>query len=762
MVISRQATPFPSRLCLYLVICAPIAMIPAPTLDNAWFFYLRYEIHESVGDSQQGNSISYRINVMNAHVRKLIDWCIPPSAYPIAYHMETWAPCGYAQLNSHILRYNAFVTIIIQETFSTLLNFTNFVMDDSGSQCFSSRLLIGQWSFGGRFVYPEERTYCGQQRPWFVIIDSSIVRLRFIQKNVRKPSHILFIYSAISGRPAEILRMNSYIDKTELLGSNASTLYYFPVAKSSTKEVIHRWMLIVDFGYIIKFLSLETCCFFGLIEIFDGFEELNKLINIDKENNIFLNRSIFLETTYYKSLIKLHIDEYNTSLKSRALVVLTLIPIEHQTQLLSTNSNVTINHQGLIMYKIFRFNTNSSIFPNVSFAIRKFKGINEGGCNFGGFAIKHLVNHKLFNPALLGPYCTDAASNIPLIDGIPYLVFGVHETYLIIYAYGPYYEIDINVVVQATECEGIVEPVMTCQFNFRILQTGYYQNSQVRGRNYLAKCLQIKMKYILIDILAGCVIIQSIKLSIMQSYSLDLKGNMELYVHYQKPKVRKDIGLYNNIIDAEFIIGLTNLVTSVTIPNVSMIIWKESISYLRIWQNVFNVYDYPSYALRLNTQPRTFECAEVFEDAYVHLKKYREIMLMLTITTLCGLGIYRKPAVYIYKYMIPLINKDGEYKQNMYMIITAKRCPADSNEPLDVITIILRDILFHSLDVIGDRTLYYETVDMTANLLFEKASLCSTFQLQYRVEEVRELIHEMLSLKIDVEPVNLHHMSVSD
>ena len=70
-------------------------------------------------------------------------------------------------------------------------------------------------------------------------------------------------------------------------------------------------------------------------------------------------------------------------------------------------------------------------------------------------------------------------------------MFGVHETYLIIYAYGPYYEIDINVVIQATECEGIVEPVMSCPFNLQHPQTGDFQNVEVTGKNYLYRCVQL-------------------------------------------------------------------------------------------------------------------------------------------------------------------------------------------------------------------------------------------------------------------------------
>ena len=757
MVFILRTAPFPSRLCLYLVMCAPIIMFPAPTLDTAWFSYLEYALEESVADSKQGSSLSYRLHTINTHVSKLTDWCIPQQAYPNVHHIATWAPCGYAQLNSSKYVQNVFATMLIQKTFSMLLNFTHFTMDDSGAHCFNTRLRIGQLFRGGRFVYPNQWTYCGQQRPWFIIVDSSIVRLTIIQQNVRKPINIIFIYSAISGRPAEMLRMNSRINQTNLLSNNASTLSYYPASQRHTHKVMYNWIITVDFGYIIIFLSLETCCFFGFIDIFDGFEELHKLLNMEKKNTTFVNGSLFLETTYFKSRIKLHIDEYTASMKNRSLFVLNVVRIEHQVQLLHTNSNVTIKHQGLLMYKMFRFDTNSSVFPNVSFTIRKFEGINEGGCNFGGYTIKHFVNHKLLNPFLLGPYCTDAASSVLLIDGLKYLVFGVHESYLIIYAYGPYYEIDIDVLVQATECEGIVEPVMACPINLRQPQTGDFQNVKVSGQNYLARCVQLKMNYILIDVLAGCVIIQSIQLSIMSSYSLEIKGNMELYVNYQKPKLLDDIGVYHRILDAEFIIVLTNLISNVTVPSASMIIKEESISYLRIWQHVLNLYEYPSYLLRLDTKPRTFECAKVSEDSHVQLNY--NFMLMLTITNFCGFGTYSKPAVYIYKYMIQPTNRVTKMKQTMYIIITTKRCSEDSNEPLDIITMILRDVIFHSMDVIGDRMLYTETVDMTTNLLYEKASVCSTFQLQYRVEEVRKLFHNILSLKIKA--VKLHHMTVS-
>ena len=732
-------------------------MLPAPTEDSAWFSYLKEAIQKSVEGSHPGSSLSYRFSVINTYASKLIAWCIPQAAYPNTHHIEVWVPCGYAQLSAKKERSNRFVHVVIvtQKTFSTLLNFTRFIMDDSGAQCLNSKLRIGQLH-RDRFAYPKIWTYCGQRRPWIVVVDSYRVKMIVIQKNVRIQFHIIFIYSVICGRSAEILRMVSRLENTKLSKNNKRTVSYYSAARSSTNRVIYNWMITVDFGYIIKFISLKTCCFLGFIDIFDGFEELHKLFTIKKRNTTFTNSSFFLETTYFKSLLKLHIDEYNTSMRSRSLVALTVMRIAHQIHLLHTNSNVTIKHLGMPLYKIFSFNTNGTLFPKVSFVIRKFEGINEGGCNFGGYAIEHLVNHKQFYPVLLGPYCSGAASSIPLIDGIPYLVFGIPQTYLIIYAYGPYYKVDIDVVVQATECEGIVEPIMACPFNLQIPQTGGFPNSQSRGRNYLAKCVQLNMEYILIDVLTGCIIVQSIILSNLQTYSLEIKGNVELYINYQRPKLLDGFGLHNNIADAEFNIGLRNLASKVTTPPTSMTIWEESISYLRIWQPVDNLYEYPSYLLHLNTTSRTFECATVSEDSHVQLKDYYEFMLMLTITNFCGLGTYSKTAVYIYKYMIQPTTRVTKLNPTMYMIIAAKTCQEAFNAPLDVITMILRNVIFHSLDVIGDRTLYSRTVDMTMNLLYEKASLCSTFQLQYRLEEVRN----MIPMSLSIGKSKLNHMMV--
>ena len=737
-------------------------MLPAPTEDSAWFSYLRYAIQKSVEDSYHGSSLSYRLSVINTYISKLIAWCTPQSAYPNTHHIEVWAPCGYAQLSAKKEQRNRFVhvVIVIQKTFSILLNFTQFIMDDSGAQCLNSKLRIGQLH-RGRFVYPRIWTYCGQRRPWIVVVDSYGVKMIVIQKNVRIQFHIIFIYSVICGRSAEILRMASRLENTKLSKNNKRTVSYYSAARSSTNRVIYNWMLTVDFGYIIKFISLKTCCFLGFIDIFDGFEELHKLFTIKKRNTTFTNSSFFLETTYFKSLLKLHIDEYNISKRSRSLVALTVIRIAHPIHLIHTNSNVTIKHLGMPLYKIFRFNTNSSLFPKVSFVIRKFEGINEGGCNFGGYAIDHLVSHKQFYPVLLGPYCSGAASNIPLIDGIPYLVFGIPQTYLIIYAYGPYYKVDIDVIVQGTECEGIVEPIMGCPFNLRIPQTGKYPNAQSRGRNYLARCVRLEIEYMLIDVLAGCIIVQSIILSNLQTYSLEIKGNVELYIYYQRPELLNNYRLHNDIADAEFNIGLRNLVTNVATPTTSMTIWEESISYLRIWQPVINLYEYPSYLLYVNTTTRTFECATVSEDSHVRLKDYYEFMVMLTITNFCGLGTYSKTAVYIYKYMIQPTTRVTKLNPTMYMIITTKICQEASNASLDVITMVLRDVIFHSLDVIGDRTLYSKTVDMTMNLLYEKASLCSTFQLQYRVEEVRDMIPMSLSIGVSKYHFMLVRQSIS-
>ena len=86
-------------------------------------------------------------------------------------------------------------------------------------------------------------------------------------------------------------------------------------------------------------------------------------------------------------------------------------------------------------------------------------------CSFGGYSFTHKIKTSLISLKYnQGPFCNGQAPSMPFIGthGPKHIVFGSFQYYFTIYAFGPWYNIDIDVVIQRSFCEGLFEPMHMC------------------------------------------------------------------------------------------------------------------------------------------------------------------------------------------------------------------------------------------------------------------------------------------------------------
>ena len=131
-------------------------------------------------------------------------------------------------------------------------------------------------------------------------------------------------------------------------------------------------------------------------------------------------------------------------------------------QFLRIGEMTTLNNAEGLLYKGYYIRYNGVKFPNVSFTIRKFEGWNENYCHFGSYiwintimtGLAHEVNNEL------GPFCSKCLPSDPFVWDIrpKYIVLGSFYYFLIFYAYGPLYNIDIDIHIHPSDCEGLFEP----------------------------------------------------------------------------------------------------------------------------------------------------------------------------------------------------------------------------------------------------------------------------------------------------------------
>ena len=157
----------------------------------------------------------------------------------------------------------------------------------------------------------------------------------------------------------------------------------------------------------------------------------------------------------------------------------------------------------------------------------------------GGYAIIQQLSKD--NSILIrsGPYCPGGGSNQPLItdDGPKYIFLSNWKTSLVIYAFGPEYWIDIDLIISTSLCEGFFDFPVICEAileiphnSFLIIQWGHFQ---LFCKNFSRS----EYNFILVRLskLSGCVIAQSIMYRQQISYEFELLNRIHINIKHQSP-----------------------------------------------------------------------------------------------------------------------------------------------------------------------------------------------------------------------------------
>ena len=506
--------------------------------NKSWILHLYKPLQNTFLANRHHQALVYFHHIIKVQMDKLMAWCLPETKSLTRNHIQLWSPCGIAHFSPQILPSNRLITsaihIKINKQFLILVNFTHFTMDDSGPDCQTTLLALGH-DLSGTWEFPSYWRFCGKRQPWVEVSDTNHIIIAARQFYLRYPFNITIYYTSLDREMADgIRKKNSYI-RTHLSNDKP----YLISGKSLRVLNIlshYKWILTVELGHVILYTSVRSCCFIGTFEIFSGIGTLLPMLQLDKKTVLGKTHNISLVTTYFQSLVLLKFYETTLMPNNTEIIALQTMRVNHQTQHVDSNSTINIKHHGQVLYDIFMFNFSETKFPNISFVIRQFDGYNEGGCNLGGYTIEQTISNRALKPLLLGPYCNGSTSNVPLIDGIQYLILSKHESRIIFYAYGADYQIDLDLVVFESGCEGILDPVFACPFNRHTKQTSNKRSAlQIKSYNHIFQCLQLKGHFVLIELTKGCIALQVISLITSHSYKLEVLGNMLLSLDYLKP-----------------------------------------------------------------------------------------------------------------------------------------------------------------------------------------------------------------------------------
>ena len=279
------------------------------------------------------------------------------------------------------------------------------------------------------------------------------------QVNVRNPCNVTFTYTSVDNKTG-LLYNKLQKEQYTYMSVNSYTLLY-----KEQQLQVYGWRITVNVGFQLIFTKLEICCFFGRFQIFDGIEKLYLLMQRNTTKDKTLSERLDVKTNCFTSIVDLQAQDLYRCLVHVKLLALSYEKVRVKIAHIRKNSVITVNSQNTMLHAVFKLPREVGFFPNVSFAIRAFHGYIGANCYYGGYLIGNFfVTGSQTITYEQGPYCSDSYPMHPIVEsnGPKYVVLGSFHYYLIFFAYGPFYNIDLDIVISRSECEGLFEPLHMC------------------------------------------------------------------------------------------------------------------------------------------------------------------------------------------------------------------------------------------------------------------------------------------------------------
>ena len=646
----------------------------------------------------------------------LAQWCIPSyqnvsKKYKHIQHIKLRAPCGYLQIIEGSDSYEFYMQT--NKISSLQVRFLLFQMDFARHHC--DRVSHMQMCYN-RNHCPEKLIFCGYRQPWVETYNSHRVFARIVAIKKNNHYNITFVYTSIDTEMTLIYEKHT---TQGLIDSYVEPM--FITYRDSFLRDVSKWLLVFSVGYQFRFAHLNSSWFSGFLDMYDGFETYHPLLR-QKVSNNSMDKVLNITSTYHQTSVHLHANDLNQYSVNRDLFTLKYIRETLVAKYLELDTPVTIHNKGQILNSMFALSLPSGGFPNVSLIVRKFQGWNENHCAFGGYSIRHTVEsnrHTLNFSYDQGPFCSGTSESDPFIGSVgpKYIVLGRFHYFLTIYAFSPLYDVDVDIVMRRSECDGLFEPVNMCfavnKYNYKVFDQ-FTIILFIKSTNYEMFCSykymqnSNRVQYSLeIYNITKCIIFQSVALfpEFIQHYTVQAKMDVNIEAQMAPEMAASD---QTGFVRGYFVIGSINLYTYAW-----HILSKKNKSYEhRHYRKVgilsaklenSNVLEGVAIKIRVDVIEHTMNCSAIQNATPKRAQEWTGNMTMglLEISNLCGMLRYRDRSIYIFKFNVHL-RDDGSERMFMHINLET-RCTAntslDTKNILSVIAQLGR--IYHSVQVIN-------------------------------------------------------------
>ena len=608
---------------------------------------------------------------------------------------------------------------MVQRHFNIHFVFLKFELDDSGEKCHFSSVQLFSLSYLRKWKHDKEHIYCGRMKPFDVIIESSTAKIIFREKYLINRANITIHFEIVDQN------FNHYSKNSIYQQASGFINLYF------SKSTNIQWLITTVLG---KYLILRRCeCLAGIsgeIFIYDGPDIYHLLtyINLNVSSKyIFLND---ITTKYYKLLTKLKFSNFDKKFDTNILLRCLYSMQYVQSRSLYINSSTQVYSNNLLMHKVFRLHTHSESFMKLSFNVREFDGYNEGGCSLGGFTLTQFRNHTNFKESRLGPFCFGATPYEPLLSktGLRELTLSRYTTHILIYAYGPLYNIDIDINLEPSLCEGVLDPMMSCR-----LKTKYIYLDQ---SSYTQHCRGSKadigmFDYIMYNI-KTCVVIQATKFVNSKRYAISLSKLLSIRLEYffsinylftSSTQIGEEITVH---------LQDSNMKNYYYQPkNMNGVIFQAYTKIFMLFHQRNGIYCPPVYKLAVHKVNRDDEKCGVMDTNSFHIKDQSTIV---SITNLCGVAHFQKSLSYLFMF------KSGTallYDSTPYVLYVSIEKISTCNET-DILALGIPGLAIHAIPYTQKRDTF--TFESSNRIIYYRLNDCSQIHIRYNMVLVLPLV----------------------
>ena len=707
-----------------------------------WCIYLHHGLQRCFLEDYSCLTDLY--NHLVLHVQKLMVWCHPSiyattedinSSYNIS-NIAAGTPCG----RSHVAVPQSELYIRwylrVMQLFYINITFLRFEVLDSGTHCHASAFKMVEYLIRSReWNQRSNWRYCGHRPPWTELVQSSLLIASIHQVELRNHFNISFIYYTIEHSKYKKYENHYILYETFTL---ATSNVYLTMKEPDLDSI--TWVINVHVGFLVRFLHVQLSHPFGVLNVYDGPKKSFTLHTIMEPANI-IHPDILSD--YFAIFMELHLKRTNLSMIGIEILHLNYIRERAMAQRLSLSTSTTIRSRNLILHQMFFFETSNKQFPNISLEVRQLDGWNEGGCNLGGFAIVQNIGFSdedgTYEDKFVtsGPYCPGGSLGLPFTSeyGFSSLVLN-NYCYLVLYSYGSDYNIDVDIIVTISDCEGIVDPALTCPGLLATDQLDYFHSDIQRG-SYKISCnyvVSLEVYQIQLYRLQSCLVVQALHHGHRFPYNLEIFSSANVQWNLKIPPCQRYDGIFIDI-------NIVTLAWGEQVSGIHRVITMLNNRYLRLREvsvmQMRNEYKLSFYHSSLLVK---IEPYEIRESTCMMMKKSShsavsymgyEKALITRLACLCAVGIYSTPTLYMYSLIPRYMFHRAQTAVVYFEILDTNNYCSRYNSANDILTVTIRDIMAQSLYV-GKEGVQCSVPDVTVNIIYERHEMCSDFIIQFQ------------------------------